>query len=369
MALSIVEVASSKDLDRFIKFAWSIYRDYPNWVPPLISQVKEILSPKRNPFFKHAEAKLYLAVDGDTVLGRIAAIHDRIFAEHFDGPCGIVGFFESVNDLEVSSSLFDAALSWLGGRGLKRVLGPINLSMNYECGLLVEGFEYPPCLMMPYNPPYYINLFKSFGFVKAKDLLAYLVELGEERLPDVRERVTKGRSVEVRPLDMKNFWRDVEVIRDIYASAWKGNWGFVSPTREEFRFLTRSLKDIADPDLTLILYVDGKPSGIVSLVPDVNQVLKRMNGRLFPFGIFKWLYYRRKIDLCRAIALGVTKEFQHTGLELFLFSEVLKRAASKGYTRWEVSWVLEDNAPVVNTISRRLGGKVYKRYRIFEKKV
>ncbi len=356
-------------LKTFLKLPWKIYKGYLNWVPPLIFQQKEILS-RKNPFFNHAEVALFLATRGSDPVGRIAAIYDEKFVSYSGERAGFVGFFESFEDEDVSRALFDRAFSWLGERGLCKVVGPINLSMNYEVGLLVDGFEYPPCFLMPYNPPYYVDLFEGYGFKKAKDLLAFFVSLNPgSSLPEVWKRALRNRKVSVRSVDFDNLENEAKLILDIYSDAWGGNWGFVPPDEEEFRFISSSLKDIADKDLTLIMEVDGEPSGFICFIPDMNLVIKKMDGRLFPFGIFRWFLGKRKVKFYRAIALGVVKRYQRMGLEYFMFSETLKRALRKGITRWEVSWVLEDNFPVVNTILRRLGGKVYKRYRVFEKTI
>ena len=345
--VTVRTVSGKKDLRRFIKFPWKIYGGNGYWVPPLISDRKKLVDRDRNPFYRHAEMELFLAEKEGEVVGRIGAILNHLHNSFQSENIGFFGFFESVNDRPVATAMFDTARNWLRSKGVTAMRGPASPSMNDECGLLIEGFEESPTVMMPYNPPYYADLFEAYGLRKVMDLYAYAlykdrVELG--KILRLAEVVRRRQSLQIRSIDMKNFRRDVGIVKEIYNKAWSSNWGFVPLTDEEIDFLADDLKKILDPDFASFAEVNGKDVGFSLALPDINQVLKRIpSGRLFPFGLLKFLLYRTKIDNVRLIITGVIKEYQRRGIDAVLYSEILHRAAAKGIYRGEASWILETN--------------------------
>ena len=364
------EVVTARDRDLFIRFPWDIYRHDPNWVPPLISERRAFLDPRRNPFFEHADVKMFLASD-DTgaTLGRIAAIVNRRHIELHGEKAGFFGLFECRNDPAAAAALFAAAARFLKPRGITLLRGPANMSVNHEVGLLVDGYDLPPAIMMPYNPRYYPALVEANGFQKAMDLYAYY---GDARELEIPERVTRGVEIcrrrykfRVRPLDMRRFDEEMRRVHAVYTRAWERNWGAVAMTQKEFDHLAAQLKAIVDPDLCLIAEIGDQVAGFSLALPDFNQALIRLNGRLLPFGILKLLWYRRKIDMIRIIATGIVAEFRHMGIDSCFYAETWRRAGAKGIYRGEMSWVLENNAAMNNAL-RDLGFRVYKRYRLYD---
>jgi hypothetical protein len=352
----------------FIKLPWRIYRDDPHWVPPLISQLKETLDPHKNPFYDHADVQLFLADRGDIPVGRIAAVVNHAHNEFHDERTGFFGFFECVNDEQVSAKLLDAAREWLRQRGMTILRGPANFSSNDEWGLLVQGFDISPVLMMPYNPPYYPELLERCGLAKTKDLYAYRMRI-EEGLPDrlrrMASRIEQRESLTIRPIEMKDFDNELKRIKAIYNNAWSKNWGFVPMTDAEFDHLAKQLKPLVVPELVLLAEVKGRPAGFSLTLPDYNQALKHLNGRLFPFGIFKLLWYSRKIDHPRILVMGVTHEYQRRGIDTVFYVRTWDAGKKRGYTWGEMSWILEDNE-MMKRAMELMGGKVYKTYRIYE---
>lgn len=370
----IKKVEDEQDLMEFIKFPWRVYRDDPYWVPPLISERKDFLDPQKNPFFEHSEVELFLAQrDGETV-GTIAAIINDNHNAFHEEKAGFFGLFEVIEDYAVADGLLTTARDWVKAKGMDVIRGPMNMSINDECGLLVDGFDSSPVVMMTYNPRYYVNLIERFGFVKAKDLYAYIVSTDIfnskiENIPSkflrVAEIAQKRAGVRVRKINMKDFDAEVEKAKVVYNSAWEKNWGAVPMTDAEFDHLAHGLKQFLDPDLLLLAEVDDRPVGIFVGLPDVNQPLLHVNGRLFPFGWIKYLWYRRKIDILRGLIMGVIAEYRERGVDALMYVEAAKEAFRKGYKRCEMSWILEDNV-MMNRIIQRIGGEVYKTYRIYE---
>ncbi len=369
VGITVRAVSGKRDLLRFIKFPWKVYDGNGYWVPPLISDRKKLLDRDRNPFFRHAEMELFLAEKEGEVVGRVGVIVNHLHNSFQSENIGFFGFFESVNDQSVARAMFDSARNWLRYKGVTAMRGPASPSMNDECGLLVEGFEESPTVMMPYNPPYYSDLFEAYGLRKVMDLYAYAlykdrVELGKVlRLADV---VRRRQSIEIRSVDMKNFRRDVGIVKEIYNKAWSSNWGFVPLTDEEIDFLADDLKKILDPDFAYFAEVNGKDVGFSLALPDFNQVLKRIpSGRLFPFGLLKFMLYQSKIDNVRLIITGVIKEYQRRGIDAVLYSEILHRAAAKGIYRGEASWILESNEMMKSGLEAMNGVRT-KTYRMYE---
>ena len=357
----------------FIKLPWELYKGNPYWVPPLIFDVRKNLNPAKNPFFKHAEADLFLAEKDGKLAGRIAAIKNDNHTDFHKDKAGFFGFFETIDDEDVSDLLFDTACEWVKNRGLDEIIGPVNPSTNDECGLLVDGFDSHPVFLMPYNPKHYINKIESFGFEKANDLYAYYIPsevINNEKVMAKLERMSdlikKRYDVKTYRINMKDLTNEVRKIEEIYNSAWESNWGFVPITTAEFDYMAESLKMVVDPDLVMFAEVAGKPAGFTLSLPDFNQVLKKMNGRLLPFGFLKILTGKRKIDFLRVIIMGVKPEYQKKGIDSVFYLETIKSGNKNNYTGAEISWVLEDNMPMRMT-AEKLGAKIYKTYRIYRK--
>ncbi len=370
MALEIETIRKEKDLKDFLRLPWRIYRNDPNWVPPLLSDLKKLLHPKKNPFFEHAQMTRLLARRDGEPVGRICAIDDRAHIEYWQEPVGFFGFFECINDPEVAGALFDAAASWLKPRGIDVMRGPMNPSTNDSCGLLIEGFDSPPVFMMTYNPPYYADLLESAGFIKVKDLYAYKLSKDEipERIVKAGEKFRKDLDITVRPINIKDIKQDIEKVREVYNQAWSKNWGFVPMTRAEFDHAAADLKKVLDPELAFIAEDGDKPVGFSLALPDYNVALKHVNGRLLPFGIFKLLRYRKRIKNIRVITMGVIESYRKRGIDVIFYLETLRRGVARGYHWAELSWILEDNVPM-NRVLDLIQAKIYKRYRIYDKAI
>jgi len=368
MSITLTTVKDKNDWQDFGKLPWQIYQGNPNWVPPLLSEVKETLDTTQNPFWEHARRELFLARKDGKPAGRIAAIVDDNHNRFHQEETGFFGFFECIEDFDVAKMLWDEAKNWLKAQGMKKMRGPVNPSMNDECAFLLEGFDKPPTIMMPYTQRYYLDLAERYGFKKAKDLYA-LLKKAEDGIPERIERmvtaIKKKTRVTIRPFNMKNFEQDIKHLKEIYNSAWEKNWGFVPMTDKEMDLTAKKLKQLADPDLVLFAEIDGKPAGVTVTIPDYNQVLKQLNGRLGPVEILKFLYYRRKITGVRSLIGGVKKEFRNTGIIAVLYYQTEKNAAGKGYQWSELGWNLEDN-DLINQFDIAIGGKIYKKYRIYE---
>lgn len=369
--MDVRPVVTRADRKAFVRFPWRIYPgSYPAWVPPLLAEEHKRIDPERNPFFLHGDAALFLAYSNGKPAGRIAAIENRQHNEFHDDRVGFFGFFESVDDPLVAAALLDEAAGWVGERGLTSLRGPTNFSTNEECGLLVESFEDAPYVMMTYNPPYYPALLEGWGLAKVKDLLAYEVtyaELDQERLARIGRILDRAElDSRIRPLDMKRFDEEVELVRDLYNAAWERNWGFVPMTDAEVDHMAKQLKPVVDRDLVLFAEVGGQPAGFALVLPDINQALKHVNGRLLPFGLFKLLWYMRRINGIRVLTLGLKPEFRRSGLAGQLYIEIIKRGTSKGHTRAESSWVLEDNH-LMRTALEKLSFRQSKTYRLYER--
>lgn len=371
--VDIVEVNSATGLSEFIRLPWKVYQGNPHWVPPLKSDVAFLLSEKNNPFFQHAEAACFLARKNGETVGRIAAIVNRNHIQFHNEQAGFFGFFECLPDYAAARELLGTAAKWLKARDIAIMRGPMNPSMNDECGFLVEGFDAPPKIMMTYTPAYYLDYMEHCGLTKARDLYAYIVTIKDvaaggrlERLATAVRRRVPGLTV--RPANMKQFPREVEALQEVYNSAWRHNWGFVPMTEAETGSMAIRLKPLIVPELMLMAEVDGKPAGFTVALPDYNQVLGKLNGALGLLGVAKFLWYSRKISDIRVMAMGVAKEYRKKGVEGLLYLESFKAAVKKGYERAEMSWVLEDNV-LMQRGCELMGGKLYKKYRLYEKKI
>lgn len=375
-AAILAQVArSARERKQFLDLPYKILRDEKHWIPPLKMAQKDILNLRRHPFYKTSDVELFLAKRNGQVVGRIMAIINRAHNEFHNERAGFFGFFDVENDEEAAIALFDAASDWARSRGATVFRGPVNPSTNYECGLLVEGFDKDPAVMMPYNPPYYAELIEKYGFKKAVDLFAYDIAakyfVVSDKLVRVSERLKKKDNIRVRTVNMKDFNREVEIVRQVYNDAWSNNWGFVPVSEEEFAHLAKDLKQIVDPRVVMIAEqaIEGRseprPIGFFLSVPDINRALKHVNGRLLPFGLIKLLWHSRKIDFIRIITMGVVREFQSMGAGAIFLTEIYKRAPESGYPSGEMGWVLENNV-MMNRAADLIGGRRSKTYRIYE---
>jgi hypothetical protein len=368
--VEIVPVTTRSEMRQFIRLPWKIYRRDPCWVPPLIADVKESLDKSRYPFFKHSSADFFLARSGGRVLGRIAAILNNNHNSFHGERTAFFGFFESVDDTAVAGALLDRAAQWALERGMTELRGPVSYTTNEITGTLVEGFDSPPCVMMAHNPEYYGRLIEAAGFSKAMDLYAWDRKDTHElnpRIVHVAEKALKRSGVRVRSLDMRNFAGEVEVIRKIYNDAWSTNWGFVPMTEDEFRHTAKSMKAIVDPRIVLIAEKGTEPVAFALTLPDINQALGKINGRLFPFGLPLLLYYSRRIRRVRTLALGIVKKAQNwSGLGAALYLESFRRCVDAGYREGEFSWMLEINH-WINRSMELLDARIYKRYRLYQR--
>ncbi len=372
--LRIEPVRTRRELKSYIMFPFVLYRSDPNWVPPLIGERYRHFDPKHNPFLNQATVQLFRAIRGETVVGVIAAIDDPQHNQVWNENVGFFGEFETIDDQEVASQLFGAARDWLARRGRPVMRGPMNLNVNEECGLLIEGFDGRPVLMMTYNPPYYARLLERYGFVKAKDLYAYYLDIDSygpnlEHLPEQVVRVAhvaeERYGVTIRKIDLKRLDTEIELIKPIHRQAWNRNWGALPMSDGQYQALGEALTQIADPDIAFLAFIDGRPIGCFLALPDYNQVVYHMKGRLLPFGWAKALWYRHKIDGLRVIIMGVLEEHRLKGVESLFYREGCKVAVQKGYKWAEMSWILEDNYRVRRGIEN-MGGRIYRTYRIFD---
>lgn len=369
--ITVKPVENRSELMQFIKFQWKVNEDDPHWVPPLIMDRLKVLDKGKNPFFKHAEAEYFLAERDGEIVGRIAAITNRMHNEFHKDSAGFFGFLEAVEDVEVFRALLQTAEKWVKEKGKDSIMGPFNPSTNDEMGFLVDGFDTPPYFMMTHNPQYYDKLMKESGYDKAKDVFAYHIHKDTIVISGKLSQVAKGTKqklgVNIRPINMNDFNAELERVREVYNNAWSQNWGFVPMTPEEFDFIADDFKKIIDPDLVLIAEVKGAPVGFSLALPNYNDVFAKIpNGKLFPTGWLKFLKYRKKITSLRVITLGVIQKYQQAGIGGLFYLETFERGVERGYVEAEMSWILEDN-DLMNRAANLLGGKPYKAYRIYRK--
>jgi len=365
--VEIVTVQDQRALDQFIDLPYRLYHHHPYWVPPLRMAQKELLNTRKHPFYRHADLQCFLARRNGETCGRVAAIVDRNFNEFQQEDAGFFGFFESM-DLEATQAVMQAARQWLIARGAKIIRGPMNPSTNYECGMLVEGFDSSPNVMMPYNSPSYPRMLEAIGLRKAKDLLAYWStpnEVNGEKVERVARLAAGNQGVSIRPINMRKFDAEVETIWKLYNATWAHNWGFVPMTREEFIHEAAEMKQILKPELVLVGEVEGRAVGFALALPNINLALKHAGGRLFPLGLFKILYHQRLIKELRVVALGVIEEYRTVGVAAGFYAELIRNARRLGFGLSEMSWILEDNV-LMNRSLKTMGAKKYKTYRIYE---
>jgi GNAT superfamily N-acetyltransferase len=370
-ALEVRPVASRRELNTFIKLPWRLYRNEPNWVPPLVYDRKRFLDRSRNPFFKHAEVEFFLAWRGEEPVGRITAQIDHHFNEFQHHDWGMFGFFECEDDPEVAGALLSAASDWLAARGRDRMVGPMDFTTNDECGVLVDGYDLMPTILTNWHHPYYPGLIEGAGLTKAMDLYMWSLEVSERSSVNpviwrAAADVERKYGITVRTMRKKDMEAEIGRFLEVYNAAWERNWGFTPLTEEEVRHYAKDLKQILDENWAFIAEKDGEPVGAALTLPDYNQVFKRLNGRLMPIGWAKFLWYRRKIDRVRVFALGVKPEYLHTGIGAKLYEMHYDAAERTNQKKGETGWILETNKSM-NRAMERMGGQIVRTYRVYEK--
>jgi len=375
--IDVVPVTTRRDLRHFVDLPWRLFtrKEHPQWVPPLRATVYDALDRAKNPFYGDADRELFLAWRDGTLVGRIAAIENRAHNRFHGDRIGFWGFFDSVDDQAVADALFEAAACWLAARGLDVMRGPMNPSTNYECGLLVDGFEHRPSFMTTWNPPYYATLCDRAALEKAKDLVAYFIPMGDASwsMPPVFERLAeralqKSR-VEFRDLDLRRFEQELEVCWDVYNAAWERNWGFVPMSKAEFVHMARDMKPLINPRYAFAADVDGRTVAFMLAVPDYSGVLQRIgNGRLFPTGALRLLFGKRGIHDWRVMALGLRRDYRARGILPLFAWEAFRRGREAGEQGAEASWILEDNEPM-NRAMAAMGTGVYRRWRVYDRSI
>lgn len=380
--LKVNPVRTKQELMDFISFAWEVYKNDPNWVPPLVSMMKEMFDPQKNPLWEHSEFQNFVARRDGRVVGRITALINSSHNEIHREKMGFFGFFEVLEDYEAAEALFDAAAEWVQNKGMTALRGPAHPTVNDEYGLLVDGFDSPPVVMMPYNPPYYAEFIERYGFEKAMDLWAYHLDtaiFGGEKVDKLPAKLTRVANLarkrygyQVRTISLKDWDADVERFKQVYNSAWEKNWGAVAMTEHEIEHLADGLKQIMDPDLVFIVEKDDQVVGVSITLPDVNQALLKAYPRPTtwePWTLLKFFWHykiRSCIDGIRVLILGVLEPYRGKGVDALLYYETARAALPKGYRNAEMSWILETNEPM-NRAIQFLGGEVYKTYRIYQK--
>lgn len=368
--LEIRPVRTRREKKLFLHFPWTLYRDDPNWIPPLRTNQKELVGFKPHPFYNRAEGQAFIALRNGQVQGRVLGLVNHGHNERYHELRGFFGFFESVDDQDVANGLFDAVREWLAERNITKLRGPTNPSLNYECGLLIEGFDSPPSFMMTYNPPYYAQLLENYGFRKVQDLFAYqahrdMLATVDPKLQFIIEEATRRFDIKLRSLDKSRFLDDVRMFLDIYNKSLPGTWGFVPLSDAEVEHMARGLKHLIVPELTCVAEVEGRPVGAVFCLLDYNPRIKKIDGRLFPTGFIRLLWNRKKIPKARVLSTNVTPEFQRWGLGLVLNAYMVPQALEWGMQEGELSWVLESNHLSRKTIERG-GARRIKTYRIYD---
>ncbi|MGO9015148.1 MAG: GNAT family N-acetyltransferase [Dissulfurispiraceae bacterium] len=368
--IEVRESGTKSDLKAFIKFPFSLYARDPYFVPQLVRDMKTHYSTS-NPFLRQAEVKFFMAFKNGLPAGRIVSIINPEHNSYHKDNAGFFGFFESVNDSRVADALLRTVYDELRKKGMNIMRGPMNFSTNDECGFLIEGFDSAPVLMMSYNPPYYNKLMEGWGMSKAKDLYAYnyaFTGTPPEKVVRVAALAEK-KGIAARPINMKNFLADMQLFKDIYNSSWKDNWGFIPLSDEEISYSAERMKPLVVPEFTLIAEKDGEPVGFLGFLPDFNSVLKHMHGKLTPVTLLKALYFSKRITSLRVLLYGIKPEYRNRGVDALLLAEGYKNIVKRGgYRNVEFSWILEDNLRVQRIIEL-FGGLLYKKYRIYEKKI
>jgi GNAT superfamily N-acetyltransferase len=374
-SLTIRPVRTRRELKRFVRVPFRLHRESEQWVPPLVFERMQFLDRRKNPWFEHGEAEFFLAERDGEPVGRTSAHVDSRWDSYQGGNDAMFGFFETAEDPEVVRALFGAAEEWARDKGRERILGPMDFTTNDEIGILIEGFERQPMILEPWHPPYYQRLIEADGFAKAMDVLMWELRMGQlkegERVdPSIHaaaEKALHDEGITIRNMRKRDMAAEVRRFMDVYNEAWGDNWGFVPITDAEVEFQAKNLKQVLDEEWTFMAEKDGEVVGAALTLPDINQVMAGLNGRLLPFGWAKFLLGKRKIDRLRVFALGVKHDYRHTGVAAGLYLEHIKMAALPDKIHWgEMGWILETNKPM-NRAMEGMGGKIVKKYRLYER--
>ena len=373
MSVTVRQASGRGDVRAFIELPYRLRRDDRQWVPPLRFERRQFLNPRKNPYFHHAEVALLLAERGGEVVGRLSVQVDQRW-DHFQGGSdGMFGFFDTENDSEVAGALLDAASGWLRERGRERMLGPMDFTTNDEVGLLIDGYDEPSMILEPWHPPYYRELIEAQGLTKAMDLLMWELWFGELKEgtklhPLIHAAAEKSREagVVLRSMSRRNLERDVAAFTEVYNQAWGSNWGFVPITDDEVRFQAKNLRPVLDENWAMIAEKDGEVVGAAVTLPDAEQAIARMNGRVLPFGWVHFLRRKRYIDRLRVFALGVKDDYQHLGVAAALYERHVQMAATVGPRGGHMGWILETN-DAMNRAMEGMGGRIVQRYRVYER--
>lgn len=373
MKIDIKELKTKQDLKKFIKFPIELYKKNEYFVPQLYISEKRMLT-KANPFLKKSEIKMFIAYDDKKIVGRIAAIYNRLHLKLYNDDTGFFGFFDVENNYAIAKLLFDAALNWLKSKGIIKIIGPTNLTTNDSCGFLIEGFKQAPIVLMPYNYNYYNDFCIKYGFSKSIDLYSYnisgeLVDKNISNIANYYEEKLKFKNIYFRNIRANSFKNDIKKLRSVYNQSNKDNWGFLPLNEQEFNSMAKDLRSISSLDYTIIAEKDNEMIGFLIAIPDVNQILKTINnGKLFPFGIFKFLFNKNKIDKARLIILGVLPEYRKQGIDKVMYKKIRQALQKKGIESAEACYVFESNT-VMNTILQKTGAKQVKKYRLYLKTI
>jgi GNAT superfamily N-acetyltransferase len=373
--IEVSEVISRGERDEFIKFQWQIYASDPAWVPPLLIERKRFLDRKRHPFYRHGDAALFLARKNGKIAGRIMAGDDPNYNSLHQTNTGCFGLFECIDDREVAAALFGAAANWLRKKGRTDMMGPIDYSTNYVCGLLIDGFQFPPTILTAHNPPYYSELIETCGFTKAKDWYAWWFEDPSNAATHLRRLAMRLKTrcpATIRPANLKDLGGESRRLREIFNQAWEKNWGFVPFTQAEIEFMTEELKPLIIPEFAWVAEIGNTPVGFILCLPDVNVVLRDLDGRLtrfgLPIGLIKLLRYKTRVRRARLIALGVVEKYRRAGIAELLVLRIIEETMFKRGITGELSMTLEDNY-MINRFLKAIGAERYKTYRIYNKSI
>ncbi|MCB0280546.1 MAG: hypothetical protein KDD94_13645 [Calditrichaeota bacterium] len=375
--IEILPVETENDKLKFIKFQYQIYRDSEHFVPPLIMDRKKLLDKKKNPFYKDNAIQLYLAYRDGKIVGRIAAIENKKHNEIHNENSGFFGFYESINDVEVAKALIDKASEWCKNKGFSSIIGPVNPHLNDDSpGFLAKGFDDDPVMLLAYSQPYYLDLMDACGLAKIKDLYSYRLEVASirniDKMKRINERVKKRHNLNIRPINMKKFDEEYLIIQEIFNRAWEKNWGQVPLTKEDFEYIASDLKSLIHLDFVRIAFKDDTAIGMTVAFPDVNHLLKPMNGTFLSWGVFNFLKYvltkKSSIRKVRVFILGVLPEYDHTGATSLLYTDLIESGYKHKIVDAELAWILEDNDKM-NKAAEMLGGVNAKTYRLFSKRI
>ncbi len=371
MDITIKPIRDKKGLKQFVRFPWLVYKNDPYWVPPLISDQMKFLDKKKGVFFEFGEAEYFMAFDGDKPVGRIAAHVDHEYEKYHDNDTGFFGFFECIDDQRVADALFKAAEEWLASKNKSRIRGPMSFTLYDISGMLYEGFDSSPVILLAYNPKYYNDLVARAGFEKAIDWYAFIVRKDSPINPvlyKVRDRVMRQPDIKIVSINMKEFDKHVRDVGYIFREAWMQNWGHVPLTEGQLKHLANELKMVVVPEVTYLAYVNDKCVGFSLSIKDANPAIKKANGRLFPFGIFKILWGMRKINRLRTIAMGVLDEYRHRGIDIAFYINTIEQGVKLGYVESECSIIVETNHRMISALED-LNAERYKTYRFYEKEI